>query len=300
MPALSICYLTSRLDPKIEWFLDYMDIHDPACSIKVIVVDFFADQRTLNIPRPDRILHHTVPKPTVWQGKHRFTKEDWFAASNGRNTALLLCPDGYIAYIDDLSIPSPDWLNRVRLAHTQNYTVFGSYKKVKNLVVDKGRIVSFTDFATDNRLSQRSTVGDCSGEWLYGCSLAGNVNTFLSVGGWPELCDGLGFEDCIMGIALGNRGHNLKYDPAMLTYESEELHHVGPVFKRSSKEKHPHDSTDKGHRALELARRSKNFPNHFDGGIAKVRQDCLAGKPFPIPTEPQVDWHDGQLLKDMV
>src|SRR4029453_16354268 len=150
----------------------------------------------------------------------------WFAAANARNTALCLALDGYIAYVDDLSVLLPGWLIQVRAAMSAGYIGCGAYKKVKNLEVDKkGNVVNYTEFAAgiDNRLAHASTLTDCAGNWLYGCSCAIPVDALLAINGWAEdLCDGLGSEDYCTGLVLENAGYKFKYDPSMMTYESEE------------------------------------------------------------------------------
>src|ERR1043165_3971320 len=98
-PSLTITYVTGRKDPKIDWFFDSLDrqIEGSGVTInEVIVVSrYYLDYESL-------FLTQVKPKPNVWQGEHRLTKEDWWAMSNARNTALCLCKADYIAYVDDL------------------------------------------------------------------------------------------------------------------------------------------------------------------------------------------------------
>jgi hypothetical protein len=296
---LTIAYSTSRRNPRIEWFLDALDVQDPDCSVKVIVVDFWAKERSLPFPRPERILKHVPFKPNVWNGPHRLTQVDWWGASNTRNTALLLCPDGWICYADDLSAPCADWLTRVKEAMKFNGVTCGGYRKVNNLVVEKGQVKFFTPFSEDHRLARAgSSIIDCDGGWHFGCSVVGRVDDYLKVGGWPEMADGLGFEDVLMGCSLQNVGVRFRYDPKMLTYESEELHYEegGKSFRKSDYGVSP---SDKSHAAVNWARKEKNWANWFPDGIATYRQRCLHGEPFVIPTEPTHEWFTGTPLKDL-
>lgn len=298
---LTICYITSRLEPKIEWFLDSLDLQDPQRQIKVAVIDFYAKERPdlwLEKYSP-RIIRHLPPKPCVWQGEHRLTKEDWFAVSNCRNTALCVCPDGWIAYVDDVSVLVPGWLDRVRAAHAEDRMVFGAYKKVNNLQIENGNIINYRDYSVDSRLGNcGGKMVYCDGSWLYGCSLAGPVEAFLKVNGWPEdLCDGMGFEDVLMGIAMYNSDQKMSYDPGMMTLESEEHHHGGKVFKRSDYGQSPND---KSHAALSIARSSSTFPNSFgDGGIRALRQSILAGGEFPIKKHPEHEWFTSTPISEL-
>lgn len=298
--SLTIAYITSRLDPKFEWFLLSLahQLKEVGDAVSIIRVDF---QRGPEKPKVYQngayTITHVRPKPSVWQGKHRLTQQDWFAASNARNTALCLAKDGYIAYVDDLSVLMPGWLAAVREHQAAGRLAFGAYQKVNNLVVKEGRVESFTLHSRDNRVAQVSTsVTPCNGRWLYGCSLCGPVENFLEVGGWPEFCDGLGFEDCIMGHALENCGFPMVFDTRMMTLESEEHHHAGPVFKKSDFGVSPRD---KSHAALGIGQQSKYFENYFFGGMRAMRAQVLAGEPFPVVNNPQHCWFTGKHLSEL-
>lgn len=304
---LTIAYMTSRRDCRIEWFLDSLQNQmKPTDSIRVVVVDFWNDERPEGwlSEYPSESLIRTAPKPNVWQGKYKLTKEDWFAASNARNTALCLATDGWIAYVDDLSVLMPHWLQSVREAMNGTKIVLGAYKKVKHLKVEKGIAVSYEEFA--NGIDSRWPKGrddkpvTAAGSWLYGCSLAGPVEAFLKVGGWPEaLCDSLGSEDYIEGIMLEKAGYEFLYDRRMLTLESDELHWQLPIMVRTDKGVSPND---KSHAVLKMAMGGMKFhPNHFgDEGIRGLRQRILRGEPFPFYGIPQHDYYDGQPLSEMV
>lgn len=304
---LTIAYLTSRREPKIEWFsasLARETAQHPDLKFRVVIVDFFHNYDA-NRLRP--FSHDgwtlTAPKPTVWQGPNRLTKEDWFAASNARNTALCLATDGHIAYVDDLSVFQPGWLTYVREAMARGSVTCGAYRKVRDLVVNAaGDTVSFTDFPSghDNRYGGGSDAGPvlCHGNWLYGCSLVAPVEAFLEINGWPEICDGLGFEDCITGIMLEHKGWAIEYDRRMMTFEAEELHHVGPVMKRSDYGVSPND---KSHAVLKMAQQGDGWhPGFFpEGGIAALRRHMLAGGEFPIVGIPQHEWFTGTPLSEL-
>jgi glycosyltransferase involved in cell wall biosynthesis len=249
----------------------------------------------------------TCPKPCVWQGEHRLTKYDWFDASNGRNTALCLAPDGYICYVDDLSVLMPGWLKAVREAMEGGYIVCGAYRKVKDLVVENGEVKSFTPFpgGMDTRIGEEGKAIPCTGDWLYGCSVAMPVEALLTINGWPEdLCASLGSEDYCCGIALSNNGYSFKYDTRMLTLESEELHHIDIPFRKEDWHFENgvavvggNGKDDKSHAALNIARQSKNFPNHFN--IRELRASILAGNLFPIDPNPQHEWFTKKHLSEL-
>lgn len=319
--SLTIAYCTARKEPRIEWFFDSLrnemeNTDTYREDIRVMVIDFWAVNPQARLPLshystdPNRLHHWVQPKPSVWQGGHRLTKENWFAMASCRNTALCLCDTTHLSYCDDLSVLVPGWLGEAVAAASANTIVLGAYRKVKDLVVENGVIKSFTDYPQghDNRLGYGTTVRKCRGEWLYGCSLVAPVEALLSVNGWPEdLCDSLGYEDCTMGICLENAGYKFIYNPRMMTYESEELHHVGKAFRKE--DWHFEDGkpvvggnghSDKSHAALNIARASKYFPNSFgEGGIRELRRKVLAGEPWPIPGTPDREWYTKQLLSDL-
>lgn len=307
--TLTLAYCTSRKDCRLEWTLDSLRNQMselPGMVARLIIIDFYRGQRALAIPAdyPVEILH-VAPKPTVWQGSHRLTKEDYFAAASSRNCALCHCATDWIAHTDDLSVLMPGWLSAVKDAMDGNYIAFGAYKKVNNLVVENGIAVSYKENPSgiDSRWPKGADAPvPCSGEWLYGCSLAGPTEAFLTVGGWDERADacGMGSEDTMMGIMLGKRGYHCKYDRRMLTLESDELHHVERPLKRVIQKRAGRE--DASWALLNMVRQDPvGFaPNYFpEGGIRAVRDKVLAGGTFPTSQIPDRDWYSGKLLSEL-
>jgi hypothetical protein len=299
---LTLAYMTNRRDCKIQWFVDSLARQIKSDDrIKIVVISLYPiTQPTIPVEMEHIKISYHEPKPNVWQGKWRLTSCDWFAAANARNTALCLAPDGYIAFADDLSVLLPGWLDRVKAAMNEGYVACGAYQKVKDLVVENGEVKSFTDFEAgrDNRKQfALSPLHPCGGEWLFGCSCAMPVEALLTIGGWTEFTDGLGSEDYLTGITLQNTGCKFFYDQKMLTYESEELHHVEPAMKRTDKGISP---DDKSHRALNIVQSgTKFFDNYVEGGMRTLREKILKGEPWPTNVSPSHDWFDGTLIKDM-
>jgi glycosyltransferase involved in cell wall biosynthesis len=255
----------------------------------------------------------SCPKPTAWQGRYRQTREDWFAAANARNTALCLCKTDWIAYVDDLSVLHPGWLeNAFASMELPDTITCGAYRKVKDLTVVNGEIVGFKpnevddgkggkiDAGMDNRM-KHAPNGDpikANGNWMFGCSLVAPVKAFLEVNGWDERCDGMGSEDYCTGIALQKRGWKFRYAPRLMTYESEERHHIESSFKRSDYGVSPND---KSHAMLRFAENGTGkIPNSFGmGDIARLRERILEGQPFPMPARNQVEWYTGKPLPEL-
>lgn len=320
MSALTIAYMTCRKQPHMRWFFESLALQvPPEQNVNVLKVDFHAEKKFEQQYRLDNgsciTLQITPPKPCVWQGAHRLTQRDYFAAANARNTAICYAPDGWIAFVDDLSVLMPGWLNAVREAMAKNYIVCGAFRKVNKLVVDAGAVKSFEDHAPGH--DSRWKHGDdtkavpCPPNWLFGCSFAAPVNALLKVNGLFEDCDsgGLGMEDCSLGMALVETGHKLRYDRRMFTLEAEELHHVDVPMLRKDKDRgkvieiapgvtHP---AEKGHALVKRFTGLKWFPNDFGPfpDLAALRQHILAGGNFPVVNRPTVDWYDGQPLSEM-
>lgn len=311
MTNLSIAYFTSRKNPLIEMFFDSLDreLAGDYTDKRIIVVDFWAEEEgrkeyIASKANDDqrKVLVHVPPKPSVFQGKFRIMKDHWWDAAGVRNTALCLAPDGYLAHFDDLSVLLPGYGNQMRLAMTKpDVITLGAYQKVKKLNVVNGDIISFEKY--DGGMDHRYGYGrdhdplPCSGQWLYGCSLIGHTEAFLSTGGWPEAISGaLSMEDVLQGIMMEKKGYKFQYDRSMMTYESEEHHTSDFVIKRSDYGISPND---KSHAALRIIQQGNGFhPNYFDkDGIRGLRQRVLAGDPFPIMQHPRHDWYTGAELE---
>lgn len=298
---LTIAYMTCRNNPRFEWFVDGLRRQTISHPFKLLVVDFFAAERDLaEYARASGITASSVePKPTVWQGAHRKTKENFFAASNARNTAICLADPGYLVFADDLSVPTPKWLERVKAAETGGYVVCGSYEKALEMVVEDGILIHKKDHPPghDARRVAQPTFGQCHPSWFYGCSCGAPLEAFLEINGYPEIADGMGYEDAVTGEAIARNGHKLFFDPEMLTIESEEAHHEGKPFRRDDPGVSPHD---KSHALLSICKGATRFENYFgDGGIRMVRAEARAGLGFPPATIPEHEWFTGKRLEDL-
>jgi hypothetical protein len=298
---LTVAYLTNRRDCKVEWFLDSfrreVSQHGSGINVRTVMVDFFAEERKGAF----EFDFHVPPKPTLWQGKHRRTTKDYFAASNARNTALCLAPDGWLLTIDDLSVLMPGFLKAVREAMVAGYIACGAYKKVWHLAVEKGEVVNceYRPQGVDSRWLIGRDDGPVAigGGLMFGCSNCIPTEALLQVNGWDEDCCPMGGEDYICGMMLERSGWSMKYDRRMLTLESEELHHTEKPMIRVIKSGDP----DFSHIILNqvLSGQKAKAACYYPEGLREIRRQALAGKPFPVPTQPMNDWRDGQPLSEM-
>lgn len=298
---LTIAYITNRRECMVQWFFDSLrreiERYGQGLKIRTVMVDFYAAERHGQFGFD----FHVPPKPTVWQGPHRLTTRDYFAMSSARNTSLCLAPDGWLLCVDDLSVLMPGYLKAVRLSMEGGYIACGAYRKVDDLKVASGVAVSYVENPTgvDSRwrLGNDYVPVTISGGQMFGCSTCCPVEALLQINGWDEDCDSMGSEDYICGLMLERAGWALKYDRRMLTLESEELHHKEISMLRIIK-MHPVDAS---HSILNLvlSGRRRTGACYYPEELREVRKQVLAGKPFPIPTEPIKDWRDGQLLSEM-
>lgn len=308
----TIAYMTCRKEPHIEWFLQSLARLCTDASQKIIVVDFYADEpgrrelfasyNTGGFP-----IKHVTQKPSVWQGKHRLTCGNFFDAGGARNTALCLCEDDRIVFIDDLTVLSPEWYKCAVAASDRTGYTFGSYRKVMNLRVNDGMITGFGDNpighdARRSRVKHLDRASACHPDWLFGCSLMAPMESLLQSGGWPEtLTSGMGYEDSCMARIVRNRNDPTTFDPRMMTYESEEGHHVaGDRFHRMDPCKcNPCTPVrnDKSHAMLRKVEAATVIDNGYD--IRSLRAHVLGGGEFPVPTEPTHEWFSGVALEDL-
>lgn len=294
----TIAYMTNRRNPRFEWFADHLT--NRCFRGELIVIDFYADERDLSKYAYDRGLDarsHT-PKPTVWQGKHRLTKENYFAAANARNTAVCLAKHDYIVFADDLSVPGDHWMDVVREHARAKRVVFGSYAKLFGMQVENGELINWSSTASaDQRAIQQPNFGPCHGGWLYGCSFGLPIDVMLRINGMPEIADGMGYEDAVTGETIVNNGIEVFFDRIMKTFESEEAHFEDKPFIRSDPGVSPND---KSHAFLSMCKGLKRFDNYFGPeGLTGLRARIQAGEEFPIMGIPEHEWFTSTPLRDL-
>lgn len=285
----------------VEWFIDSLRREKLSLSqslqVRTVMVDFFANERQGQFDFD----FHVPPKPTVWQGPHRLTTQDYFAMSSARNTAICLAPDGWLLTVDDLSVLMPGFLKAVVEAMNGGYVACGAYKKVNHLKVANGHVVSCEERpqGVDSRWLYGSDAGPVTigGGQMFGCSNCCPVEALLQINGWDEDNDSMGAEDYICGIMLEKHGWSIKYDRRMLTLESEELHHKEKAMLRIIKMK-PDDASWNILNRVNSGQK-KVSACYYPEGLREVRRNVLSGKPFPVPTRPTHDWRDGQPLSEM-
>lgn len=306
MTPLTVAFITSRRDPKFEWFADSLSGRIGKQEVHVIVIDSFADEpgrkelvensfsrtrATFGITLP---FIHALPKPTIWAGKHRITSENWWSKSNSLNSAICLCRTEWIAFVDDRSVLCPGWLDCIEEAMRGQYAVVGTYEKHARMKVENGEIVDPGEtLGIDHRPQNVPPVP--THDWHGGhCALP--LEWCLRINGFSEdVCDSLGLEDAMFGVMLRNYGFPMVYDSRMKIIEDRTPGEIYGALKRADKGVSPQD---KSHKIVEIFRDKTDSQNSFD--IRNLRDRVLSGEPFPPPSAIHLDWYDGSEIKDAV
>jgi hypothetical protein len=286
---ITISYITAREEPRLDWFIDGLDRQAlPGDEIELIVVDGLGRPAQAIGYRPItavKKLIATRPKPTIWQGPHRVTAHDFFANANARNTAIALCSNDYICFLDDRCKPDAGWLDQVRIGEKERASVIcGPYDKLE----DQG-------LSVDHR-RQREPGGkkDCGGGWAFGGNFALPLEWALVVNGCEEGCDPVGLEDCTFGHMLENVGYRIDFVVEMSVQQDRQGFVHPLMFPRQDRGQSPND---KSHALRERFFRRKR--TEFTPDLRKLRALLAKGAPFPIPN-PYVDyrdWYDGQPIR---
>lgn len=306
--SLTFIYCTARREPRFEWFRDSMaaeirrtfgPIGPKEAPLKFIWVDLMARERGY-----DRIqniqgipVNHVVPKPSVWYGDHRLTKDHWWGKSSFLNTGLCLANTEWVCCVDDRCVLAPGFFAGIRDAIDEGYAVAGSYEKRINMHVENGAVVDFgTLIGEDSRNPKghiRGPVKTYGDKW-FGCCNALPLEWALQVGGSDESADSLGYEDAIFGHTLARNNYVVKYDPRLKVIQDRTMPDADILVKRTDK---GHSPADKSH-ALETRTGGKKTATHsFD--IRATRAIVQAGGEFPHHNgQPERDWWDNSLIKD--
>jgi hypothetical protein len=310
---ITVAYITGRQEPRLDWALESLAAQMmPGDQILFLVIDALfrqrrsdgddlvnrLDNRLCSSLPPGLSLYVMPPKPTIWQGQHRITRQDWWAMSSSRNTALVHCRTEWIAFLDDRCVLVPTWLGTVRASlttgdHAAARVICGAYEKRVGMANDgTGGEVT----AVDNRWEAAPDGHpNCAGQWLYGCTFALPLEWALEVNGFEEGCDGQSAEDYIFGLNLANAGYRLDYDPRMKIIEDRSPGQEN-TYRREDKGISPND---KSHAAL--ARFGPRKRTEFTPDLRELRALLASGKSLPIP-DPNIDykdWYDGTSIRDL-
>jgi Glycosyl transferase family 2 len=318
---LSVVYVTHRREPRFDWFADSLAAQLDGDRPEVVFVDgLHSSERTAELEGVVRgrfPFRHVPPKPTPWNGPHRLTSRDYFAAASARNTGIVHASAPYIVFADDCSVLAPTWWRQAKAAARHGYVVAGAYRKDRGLVVENGAVHG-TPASTSGRDIRWERGADdglvrIGGGELFGCSFGAPRDLLVSVNGLDELCDPIGGEDYHLGMRLEWAGAQVLYSRAMLTIEGSGQDH-GPVPVRADRVLEPdaymarlrefgvesrttEGRCDSSHMVLDIAYSSRSpvsVGNYYD--LATLTPEGLDATVAHFPRE---YWFDGTPLTDL-
>ena len=233
VPEVSVVYVTHRPAPQFDWFIDGLANQLADDDLEVILVDgLYSADRAAEVDRLVRgrfPFRHVPPKPTPWNGPHRLTRRDYFAAASARNTGIVHATGEYIVFVDDCSVLMPGWWGEARAAARHGYVVAGAYDYHLQMVVADGvlRTSRPKEAGRDIRWERGDDTGlvQIGGGELFGCSFGAPRRLLVEVNGLDELCDPIGGEDYQLGLRLEWAGARIFYSRRMLTVESDDRSH---------------------------------------------------------------------------
>lgn len=318
---LTVGLITARKEPKFEWLIASLERQLKADEkIELLIVDLWsqpfddwtasdADSRKAAVfecasnTKLNGKIRIIPPMPSVWQGPHRVTKENWFANSAARNTLLVCAKKGWLLHLDDRCVLMPGFMDAVRANMNVPKVAFGRYEKRANIKVANGLVSDWgTHVGTDGRYEfvrdhrNYASPTPCGSEWGFGCCGLFPLALGLAVNGWPIECDGLSMEDVLFTAAMAKHpGVEFQYDHRMFMVEDRTPGQCGPVMKRSDKGVSPND---KSHFLLNKLSKVSRFDHPHN--LAEMRKEVQAGKPVPFVRWPEVDSYDGMKIEDFV
>jgi hypothetical protein len=319
---ISIVYSTHRTEPRFHWFADSLAAQLDGDAPEVVVVD------GLHSPEREHAMTATVagrfpfravpPKPTPYNGPHRLTRLEYFAAASARNTGIVHATRPYLVFVDDLSVLMRGWWDEVTLAADTGTVVVGCYHRQRAMRVEHGTLVSSIETAEglDSRweLGEEGAYVEVSGGHVFGSNFCAPRELLLAVNGFDEHCSAVGAEDYHLGIRLEWAGAHILLSHDLLMIESDdgrenqaELVRLDKVLGEEAylarlrdfgvERRSTEGNFDVSHLLLDIlygTREIRSRGNYYD--LANLVPDDLPGLVERFPTH---DWVDGQPLAEM-
>ena len=327
-PKMTFVYITCRKNSRLEWFLDSLynqikEIGFDTSNIQLVIVDLYLQYNEGRIDYVrDRVkgrfeFVHVPPKPSPWQGKYRITKTDCFTCALPRNTGVCYAKHPYLFFIDDLSVLAPGSFQHMVEYARRNIVVAFSYKKVLDLNVTDGCVVSVKEHqgGIDCRIQLfKDSFTQISGSSLYGYS-ASPLDVVLRVNGYDEIHNSMGGEDYNYGIRVERSGTLVYYSKDVLFYETDvivdevtfnrrdplltEEEYKALMKKHGVTKRWVEGRTDLSHFLLDLLTLGKSWTEGNDYNLAELRRTVQNGGSFPTSFDTELKTIEGTLLKDL-
>lgn len=233
---MTICYITARRQPMFEWFVETLlsQYENNIVTDQIVFIDLFIEYEEDRSEKLKRIIYdrfeyeHISPKPSIWNGKYRKTKTNFFDASSARNTALIVSESEHIIFVDDLSALTNGWLGHHKKAARDGIILCGAYDKVSDIYVANNKIESYSRKDCDSRALHQSTEEriKAGGGWVFGQNISFPFEFLKKVNGYDEFFARRGAEDCNLGVRLELAGYKdfMYYDKNCLIIEDDYMH----------------------------------------------------------------------------
>lgn len=298
--SLTIAYCSARDNPEVDWFIYSLIRHFKGDeNVELLIIkgnnSINYGSGVFNQNGGTLIFKEFSPKPTVWSGPSRITKEDWWSKANSLNTSMCLAKGEYFCTMDDRSVLQDGWIDAIRrqMESPFPYVLCGRYEKRHSMTVENG-VIKNAGIITgiDNRFTYCQEHYEPNGMkppykapsgWTYGVTTCAPLEWWLNINGVSEECDGLGAEDYTCGCCFANNGYPIFYEPRMLVVEDRTVGMTGPIALRSDYGETPNDYS---HWMLERVKDQKRALHPFD--IRKLRDSIQRGEPWPKPWGPFV------------
>jgi len=244
---VTVAYITHRAEPRFDWFIDGLAAQLDDDPVEVLVVDGLRsperEAQVVELVAGRFACRHVAPKPNPWNGPHRLTGADRWAAASARNTAIVHARGDYLVCVDDCSVLGPRWWEQVRTAARERWVIAGAYQKHRQMHVVDGMLVESHVEASgiDSRweLAADDQTVTIAGGQMYG-NFGAPRDLLIHVNGFDELCDPIGGEDYHLGIRLEWSGERIRYSRRMLTIESDHGHDDHPPPRWTPPPLEPH------------------------------------------------------------
>lgn len=238
---ISIAYITARREPMFRWFVESLILQYPDGKVtdEIIFVDAWIEYSTTRRAELAAIVAgrfdyiHTPPKPSIWRGKHRKTKRNFYDSAGSKNTAFVVMSTEHCVMMDDLSYLLPGWLDHHRNAAINGWIFSGQFTKAANMFFEREVLKSWKVIHQDGRTEQhidKTKPLKSWGGWVFGSNSSYPIDAILDTGGKDEFLARAGGEDCDLGMRFENAGwrDRIFYDSGCNYVEDQPLHFSGP------------------------------------------------------------------------
>lgn len=219
-----------------QWFVETLisQYESGVVTDQVVFIDSFLHHEEGRKERLEKIVGgrfeylHIPPKPSVWRGKYRKTKTNFFDVSSTRNTGILVAKNDHVVFVDDLSALTNGWIDYHRKAASEKFVFCGAYDKVSDIIIENNKVVSYNGQNVDHRASHHHSDENIliGGSWVFGQNVSFPLEFLIKINGYDEFLARRGCEDCNLGVRLELAGYKdrIFYNKNCLIIEDEAMH----------------------------------------------------------------------------